>query len=75
MRNASLKASGGKQNLAGWRKLSCELRNQLATIRVGRNPRFLGFTLLAIGLIVLSIVPMVTAPLEVAQAVQEMMSP
>jgi hypothetical protein len=74
MRNASLKSSGGKQNLAGWRKLSSELRNQLATLRVGRNPRFLGFTLLAIGLIVLSIVPMITAPLEVAQAVQEMLS-
>jgi hypothetical protein len=74
MRNASLKSSGGKQNLAGWRKLSSELRNQLATLRVGRNPRFLGFTLLAIGLIVLSVVPMITAPLEVAQAVQEMMS-
>jgi hypothetical protein len=74
MRNAALKSSGGKQNLAGWKKLSAELRNELATIRVGRNPRFLGFTLLAIMLFTLSIVQMLNAPEQVAQAVQEMMS-
>lgn len=74
MRHASLKASGGKQNLAGWRKLSAELRNQLATIRVSRNPRSLGFTLVAIALIAVSIVHMLNAPQEVAQAMQEMLS-
>jgi hypothetical protein len=74
MRNASLKSSGGKQNLAGWRTLSAELRNQLATIRVAGNPRSLGFTLAAIGLIAVSIVHMLNAPEEVAQAVQEMLS-
>jgi hypothetical protein len=74
MRHASLKSSGGKQNLAGWRKLSAELRNQLATIRVSRNPRALGFTLMATGLIAVSIVHMLNAPQDVAQAVQEMLS-
>lgn len=74
MRNAALKSSGGKQNLGGWKKLSAELRNELATIRVGRNPRFLGFALLAIMLFVASVVPMLNAPERVAQAVQEMMS-
>jgi hypothetical protein len=74
MRNASLKSSGGKQNLAGWKTLSAELRNQLATIRVGRNPRSLGFTLAAIALVMVSIVHMLNDPQEVAEAVQEMLS-
>lgn len=74
MRHASLKSSGGKQNLAGWRKLSAELRNQLSTIRVARNPRSLGFTLAALALVAVSIMSMLNAPQEVAQAVQEMLS-
>jgi hypothetical protein len=74
MRHASLKSSGGKQSLAGWKRLSAELRNQLATLRVGRNPRSLGFTLAAIGLIALSIVHMLNGPEQVAEAVQEMLS-
>jgi hypothetical protein len=74
MRHASIKSSGGKQNLAGWKRLSAELRNQLATLRVGRNPRALGFTLAAIGLITLSIVHMLNGPDQVAEAVQEMLS-
>jgi hypothetical protein len=74
MRNAALVSSGGKQNIAGWKKLSAEVRNQLATIRVSPNPRSLGFTLLAIGLVTASIIHMVNRPEEVAQAVQEMMS-
>lgn len=74
MRHASLKSSGGRQELAGWRKLSAELRNQLATLRVRRNPRSLGFTLLAAGLITLSILHMLNGPREVAQAAQEMLS-
>jgi hypothetical protein len=74
MRHVSLKSSGGKQNLGGWRKLSAELRNQLATIRVAPNPRSLGFTLAAIGLIAGSILHMLNDPLQVAQAVQELMS-
>ena len=74
MRNTSLKSSGGKQNLAGWKALSAELRNQLATLRVGRNPRALGFTLVALGLLAGSILPMLSDPEQVAQAVHEMLS-
>jgi hypothetical protein len=74
MRHASLKSSGGKQNLLGWRKLSAELRNQLATIRVSRNPRSLGFTLVALALIAASIVHMLNDPQDVAQAMEEMLS-
>jgi hypothetical protein len=74
MRHVSLKSSGGKQNLGGWRKLSAELRTQLTAIRVSPNPRSLGFTLAAIGLITGSILHMLNDPLQVAQAMQEMMS-
>lgn len=74
MRNAALVSSGGKQNISGWKKLSAEVRNQLATIRVSPNPRSLGFTLLALGLVAGSIIHMLNWPEEVAQSVQEMMS-
>lgn len=74
MRNAALVSSGGKQNIAGWKKLSAEVRNQLATIRVSPNPRSLGFTLLATGLVTASVIHMLNRPEEVAQAVQEMLS-
>lgn len=74
MRHVSLVSSGGKQNVAGWRRLSGELRNQLAEIRVGRNPRSLGLMLLAVALIAVSIVHMLNRPNDVAQAMQEMLS-
>jgi hypothetical protein len=74
MRHASLVASGGKQNLAGWQRLSAELRTQLAGLRVGRNPRALGFTLLATGLLAVSINQMLNHPQDVAQAMHEMLN-
>ncbi len=74
MRHVSLVSSGGKQNVAGWRRLSAELRNQLAGLRVARNPRSLGLMLLAVALIALSIVHMLNRPHEVAQAMREMLS-
>jgi hypothetical protein len=49
MRNVSLVASGGRQNLDGWRRLSRELGRSLATMRVKTNPR-------AVGLLVVSLV-------------------
>jgi hypothetical protein len=74
MRHCSLIASGGKQNMAGWQRLSAELRTQLATLRVASNPRALGFTLAAIALIAGSIAGMLAAPHDVAEAIQEMLS-
>jgi hypothetical protein len=74
MRHGSLIAAGGKQNVAGWKQLSAELRTQLATLRVGRNPRALGFTLVAIALLVVSINQMKSNPQEVAQSMHEMLN-
>jgi len=73
MRHSSLVASGGKQNMAGWNRLSAELRTQLASLRVASNPRWLGLMLMAIMLMALSITHMANHPQQVAQAVQEML--
>lgn len=73
MRHASLVSSGGKQSTPGWERLSAELRNELAALRVAANPRSLGLMLLAAGLLVLSITQMVAQPQEVAQAMQELL--
>jgi hypothetical protein len=74
MRHASLISSGGKQNAAGWKRLSAELRTQLATLRVGRNPRALGLMLVAAALLVASILQMQAHPHEVAQSMHEMLN-
>jgi hypothetical protein len=74
MRHCSLVSSGGKQNVAGWRKVSAELRTQLAVLRVSPNPRALGFTLAATGLLAASIAHMLASPQQVAQAMKEMLS-
>ena len=58
----------------GWKQLSAELRTQLATLRVGRNPRALGLMLVAIALLVVSINQMKSNPQEVAQSMHEMLN-
>lgn len=74
MRNVSLVASGEKQDLAGWRKLSGELYQRLEPLRVASNPRSLGLVLLAIGLLAASIAHLLAHPLLVAQAIEEIFS-
>jgi hypothetical protein len=74
MRHSSLVATGIKQNMAGWLQLSAELRTQLATLRVGANPRSVGLTLLAILLLAISVTNMLAQPHEVAHAMKEMLS-
>ena len=67
MRHASLMSSGGKQNIGRLAKLSAELRNQLATIRVARNPRVARpDARRRSALITASIVHMLNAPQQVA---------
>ena len=73
MRNTSLIASGGEQNLAGWRQLSGELRTRLASLPVRSNPRWLGFVLAATLLLAGSITHMALHPLQVSQALEEML--
>jgi hypothetical protein len=74
MRHCSLVSSGGKQEMAGWQRISAELRTQLAALRVAPNPRALGLMLAAIALIAVSIMHMLNSPQQVAQAMKEMMS-
>src|SRR3954469_4849166 len=51
MRNVSLVASGGRQNLDGWRQLARELGRNLATIRVKPSPRAVGLLLVSLVLV------------------------
>lgn len=71
MRNVSLIASGGTQNLAGWRKLGGELYQRLKPLRVSSNPRALGILLAAVILMIASTAHMLANPQHVAQAMQE----
>lgn len=74
MRHCSLISSGGKQNMAGWERLSAELRNQLAGLRVAPNPRALGLMLAAALMLTASISHLLLSPQQVAQAMGEMLS-
>ena len=71
MRHVSLVASGGVQNLTGWRLLAGRLYRHLETLRVGVNPRALGLLLLAALLFAASTAHMLAKPQHVAQAMQE----
>jgi hypothetical protein len=55
MRNVSLVSSGSRQNLDGWRRLSRELAPALRTIRVKSNPRAVGFLIVSMALLAISI--------------------
>jgi uncharacterized membrane protein len=73
MRHCSLVSTGGKQDVAGWRRLSAEIRTQLAGLHVGPNPRSLGLMITAMALFAVSILHMLNQPQQVAQAMKEMM--
>jgi hypothetical protein len=74
MRHVSLIASGDKQDLAGWRRLSGELFLKLEPLNVASNPRALGLVLAGIGLMSASIALMLAYPQLVAQAMAEIFS-
>jgi hypothetical protein len=71
MRNASLVASGGQQNIEGWHRLARELSGVLRLLPVKRNSRALGLFLVSVGLLVASIHYMLRHPVELAEAVQQ----
>jgi hypothetical protein len=71
MRNVSLAASGGRQNLDGWRQLARALAAALRPVRVKPNPRGVGFLLVALVLMAGSLASLVNHPKELAYAVQE----
>jgi hypothetical protein len=74
MRHVSVIASGDKQDLAGWRRLSGELFLKLEPLNVASNPRALGLVLVGIGLMSASIAHMLAHPQLVAQAMAEIFS-
>ncbi len=71
MRNVSLVASGGRQNIDGWRRLSRELSIALGAVRVKMNLRAIGFLLAAAVLFAVSVGQMLNHPVELAQAFRE----
>ena len=71
MRNVSLVSSGSQQSLDGWRHLARELAAALRPVRVKPNPRGVGFLLAAVLLMAGSLVHLVSHPLELAHAVDQ----
>ncbi len=71
MRNVSLVASGGRQNLDGWRQLARELRRSLTTVRVKTNPRAVGFLVVSLALIAVCVTYLLLRPAQLMQAMNE----
>lgn len=71
MRNTSLVASGGEQNLDGWRRLRRAVERSAASLEVRPNPRSISFFLLSGFLMAISIGSMLGNPVEVAKAMGE----
>jgi hypothetical protein len=71
MRNVSLVASGGQQNIDGWRRLARELRRSLAPIRAKRNFRAIGLLVVSLVLLGVSVTQMLNRPEETLQAMNE----
>ena len=75
MRNVSLLAAGGDQSATAWQRLAAELRRELATMPVARNPR--GFSLLSGGLLICSaiVIRALSDPSAVVRGFYEMLRP
>jgi hypothetical protein len=71
MRNVSLVASGGRQNIDGWRRLVRELRTSLAAVHVKRNPRAIGLAIVSLALLALSVTQLLNNPQELMQTMNE----
>jgi hypothetical protein len=71
MRNVSLVASGGRQNLDGWRRLSRELGKPLSTMRVKTNPRAAGLLGVSLVLIAICVTNLLIHPAELVQAMND----
>lgn len=71
MRNVSLVASGGRQNLDGWRRLARELGRSLATVRVKSNPRAVGLLVVSLALLAVCVSHLLMHPAELVQALNE----
>lgn len=74
MRNVSLVSGGGRQNIDGWRRLSRELGHSLRTVRVKSNPRAIGFLIVSLLLLAISVTQLLSHPEGMAQAMNEVFS-
>jgi hypothetical protein len=74
MRNVSLVSSGGRQDIDGWRRLSRELAVSLESVPVKRNPRSIGFLLASAALLAVCVSQMLRHPVELAQAMREVLA-
>jgi hypothetical protein len=74
MRNVSLVASGGRQNIDGWRRLARELRTALAGVKVKPNPRAIGLAIVSLALLAVSVTQLVNNPEELMQAMNEVLA-
>jgi hypothetical protein len=72
MRNVSLVASGGRQNLDGWRRLARELGRPLSSMRVKANPRAIGLLIVSLALLAVSVTNLLLHPADSMQAMNEM---
>jgi hypothetical protein len=71
MRNVSLVASGGRQNLDGWRRLARELGRSLSSVRAKPNPRAVGLLVLSLALFTICLTRLLLHPAEVMQAMND----
>jgi len=73
LRNVSLVATGERQNLAGWQRLTAALNQALKRSQVGRNPRGLAFV--GVGLLMFTAAYgwLVLDPGQVAQRMVELL--
>jgi hypothetical protein len=71
MRNVSLVASGGRQNIDGWRHLARELRTSLAAVHGKPNPRAIGLAIVSLALLALSVTQLLNNPQALMQAMNE----
>jgi hypothetical protein len=71
MRNVSLVASGGRQNLDGWRRLARELGRSLSSMRVKANPRAVGLLIASLALFAICVTHLFLHQAEVMEAMNE----
>lgn len=74
MRNTSLVSTGGNQNLEGWRRLRKALQRSLKSLEVKPNPRSVSFFIAATGLLLAALVGLARNPMEVAQAIGDILA-
>ena len=71
MRNVSLVSSGGRQNIDGWRRLAREFGAALRKVRVKSNPRAIGFLVVSLALLTISVAELLNHQESLVQAMNE----